>query len=437
MKTKLMLLIFSLLFMVIASCSKEGDDETSDPTPTWDGTTESKPEGADGDSFEITEPEHLAWLAKAVNEGNSFKNKTITLKTDIDLDNKEWPMIGTLTADPNGEYNTKDYTGEPFSGTFNGDNNIIKNLKIEQPDRIGVGLFGFVADGATIKNLRVEGGAVNGGGFVGGIVGKGVGRTSNDDATTSIVNTTEATKITLERVSVGAPLTVTGGTASKASIVNNANAPFNARPTGGVAGSILGGDMSYAYNDGALVKGTDWVAGVIACLHDGQLIHSYNSANVGIVEGGYGNIIGGVTAHSLADNKRDWPTTVSARTFNVFNQGTIDGKEQVGGVLAWHELGDISGSFNIGNVDGDAGTTGQIVGKTITVSPNPTVGLKGKNKYLPNKGLEVGNGEYGPSGIAGEEFTGQIDGNELAEALNAQAGGEDIWVEDGSGVKLK
>lgn len=70
------------------------------------------------------------------------------LTTSINLADKEWTPIGQ------GVRSSNDFTGTPFSGTFDGGNNEIKGLKItsvSQPDQ-AVGLFGVVA-GGTVKDV--------------------------------------------------------------------------------------------------------------------------------------------------------------------------------------------------------------------------------------------------------------------------------------------
>jgi hypothetical protein len=93
----------------------------------------------------IKTAEQLAYIATQVNSGLlSTKNVTFQLKKQIDLANKYWTPIG------NADY--------PFSGTFNGDGYVIKNLTIDGDtleDSTYGGLFGVVED-ATITNFGLE-----------------------------------------------------------------------------------------------------------------------------------------------------------------------------------------------------------------------------------------------------------------------------------------
>ncbi|MCK4248664.1 MAG: hypothetical protein KAX15_02685 [Candidatus Omnitrophica bacterium] len=62
-----------------------------------------------------------------------------------------------------------------FSGTLDGHNHIIKGLKINRPSTQRVGLFGKTAGGATIKNLGLVDGVVNGSYRTGGLIGLSYG----------------------------------------------------------------------------------------------------------------------------------------------------------------------------------------------------------------------------------------------------------------------
>ena len=93
-----------------------------------------------GGVYEIYEASELAWLAKAVNEGNTFAGKTVKLCKDIHLNDDPWTPIG--------------FTGS-FEGTFDGQGHKIAHLFVCRPGKSNVGLFGTTKNG-EIKNLVVE-----------------------------------------------------------------------------------------------------------------------------------------------------------------------------------------------------------------------------------------------------------------------------------------
>lgn len=100
----------------------------------------------DATTYELSTAADLAGLAQLVNAGESFTNKTIALKNNIVLDKtSNWIPIGTMD--------------NKFTGTFDGNGKTVSNLMFDQSmatDAVFAGLFGVV-DGATIKNLTVEG----------------------------------------------------------------------------------------------------------------------------------------------------------------------------------------------------------------------------------------------------------------------------------------
>ncbi len=82
----------------------------------------------------------------------------------------------TLTGDVDCSATSGWYGGAGFeqvlnySGTFNGNHHVIKNLTINQPDDNNIGLFGSVL-GGTVENVTLSGGSINGHAMVGGLVG--------------------------------------------------------------------------------------------------------------------------------------------------------------------------------------------------------------------------------------------------------------------------
>ena len=98
----------------------------------------------------------LQAFAEAVNGGNTYEGRTVTLTADIMLggESSPWMAIGT--------------SGSPFKGTFDGNYHVISGLYIASGS--AVGFFGEV-NGGTVKNLIVRG-EVSGSSNVGGIVGK-------------------------------------------------------------------------------------------------------------------------------------------------------------------------------------------------------------------------------------------------------------------------
>ncbi len=163
MKKQLMvcLIILSLLIGLLPAAAMAEDNWIASADTSWYTDSSAK-------EFTISTAAQLAGLANLVNEGNNFSGKTITLAQDIDLAGKNWTPIGN--------YVSKNGPNYPFSGTFEGGNHVIKNLKavygLENASaNNGVGLFGYTNSPAIIQNVTVENAEIQGSLYVGVIAG--------------------------------------------------------------------------------------------------------------------------------------------------------------------------------------------------------------------------------------------------------------------------
>lgn len=106
--------------------------------------------------YEISNLVGLTTFATSVNSGTSYKNETVKLTADIDLENKEWTPIGK--------------SEKTFQGTFDGQEHTISNLKTGSSWESDVGLFGVTTNG-EIKNFTLQNADVTGYLDVGAIAG--------------------------------------------------------------------------------------------------------------------------------------------------------------------------------------------------------------------------------------------------------------------------
>ena len=121
---------------------------TKAQAPVWDGTWETWTQGSgtQADPYLIETPQHLAWLARQVNNGVSMYNGVyFRLTNDLDLNSEEWTPIGNSITNR-------------FKGIFDGDNHFVDNISIMSYTQNGTyinpysGLFGVI-DNATIMNI--------------------------------------------------------------------------------------------------------------------------------------------------------------------------------------------------------------------------------------------------------------------------------------------
>ena len=113
----------------------------------------------------------LCYLAVCVNEGDDCAGITFKLANDIDLTGVDFTPIGDDT--------------NKFNGTFDGDGHTISNLRIASSGD-EVGLFGYVGEGGTIKNVNLQNVTVNGNETVGGLVGYNCGTVENCTANATV-----------------------------------------------------------------------------------------------------------------------------------------------------------------------------------------------------------------------------------------------------------
>ena len=120
--------------------------------PSWDGTSVKEVTPVEG-VYTVSSAEELAWVAAQVNSGTeTFKDKTVRLGGDIDLNNQNWTPIG------NGDH--------AFEGSFDGNGKTVENLSITSDAEYGhLALFGRAAGTAerhaVIKDVTVSGTVAN------------------------------------------------------------------------------------------------------------------------------------------------------------------------------------------------------------------------------------------------------------------------------------
>ena len=128
-------------------------------------------EGTQASPYLIKTVDDLKALSKAVEEDmNTFAGKFFRMENDINLAGVE-----DLRPIGNGFDRTADDATRirPFMGTFDGNNHSIRNFTFHNDQYAMFGFFGIVK-GATIKNLTIASGKVEGDHIIGGIVGVGM-----------------------------------------------------------------------------------------------------------------------------------------------------------------------------------------------------------------------------------------------------------------------
>lgn len=117
------------------------EDEENNSVVAWDGVAVQEPQLI-GYEYKIDSAEKLAWFAKEVNHNNNFDGKSICITGNIDLNGKEWPVIGCNGADNPSE----------IKGTIVIQNAVISGFNISENTVDNKGLFGAV----KIWNLQID-----------------------------------------------------------------------------------------------------------------------------------------------------------------------------------------------------------------------------------------------------------------------------------------
>ena len=256
-----------------------------------------------------------------------------TLMDDLDSTTAGYTELASLTANQGKGW-------EPikeFTGTFDGQGYEIRDLFINRPDEIFVGLFGLVDAGGVIENIGAVNVTVIGYVSVGGLVGENNGTVSNSYSSGDVTGGAES-------YDVGGLIGEQNGAVSGSYSTGNVTGDWS-------VGGLLGfnqGTVSNSYSSGSVTG--DYHIGGLVGYHGfaGNVSNSYSSGSVT----GYVSVGGLVGYHGFAG-------TVSGS----YSTGSVTGNWSVGGLLGENgEDGTVSNSYSTGNVTGDW-SVGGLVGK--------------------------------------------------------------------------
>jgi hypothetical protein len=156
------LLIIAALIALAAGCEGEGEGD------------------GDGSTHPSEDLEIRTWYDLDAVRHNLGGNHT--LMNDLDSTTAGYEELAGTTAnegkgwDPIGNW-TDDYGPEGFWCIFNGQGYEIRDLFINRPDKIVVGLFGYLVEGGIIKNVGVANFTVAGYNVVGSLLANNMGGT--------------------------------------------------------------------------------------------------------------------------------------------------------------------------------------------------------------------------------------------------------------------
>lgn len=286
------------------------------PTAAWAAETDVSAlpefsEGADTSTiqkFKISSADSLEALATAVKENDgkgayNLKGFTFYLANDIELSDT-WTPISNVT-----------YPADAFAGTFDGNGHTISGLNGSN------GLFGFV-NGATIKNLKVEGTISGTSANVGGIVGKTQGKVTITNC--SFTGSVSTSKSGSSNAAGGIVGRVNAGTLKVENCANHATVTAEKASAAGIIG--YGGSnkvtITNCYNDGA-ISGQWYPSGICAQNTKGtsKIQECFNSGSIRKTNDG--TYCAGISANFKGEATNCYRTEPSSDSFDSNNNKGI------------------------------------------------------------------------------------------------------------------
>ena len=333
-------------------------------------------DGTVGSPYKIASAAHL-WLVR------NHLTSNFELLKDLDLS----IITEREGFEPIGE------GGNRFRGTFDGKGRKIRNLRIDRPTRIRVGLFGAILNGAVLKNIGLENVDIRGEGNVGGLVG--------DSIEGTIVNSYAMGKVTGEN-NVGGLVGLNIEGEIKDSYATGAVEGEKNKVGGLVGWNRTGGTIKNSYAT-VKVDGENAVGGLVGDNDEGIVKKSYATGRVTGTEARVGGLVGynqdgGKILKSYATGRVEGARQVgglvgesssSIRNSYATGEVIVGGTgvhRDVGGFLGKHEKGEIENSYS----------TGQVRATAKTIYPGGFVGNCVKDEY---KGTNYWKSGSAPQGI--------------------------------------
>jgi hypothetical protein len=261
---------------------------------------------------EITTQDNLS----AINTNATTLSGKYILLEDIELNT----TIGEAGVDAEGWMpigNNSD-TSNRFTGIFNGNNHTIKGLWADRSSNY-VGLFGFIDEGAQIKNLAVEG-EVKGNMRIGSIVGyvknssisnsRSIGSVSGDDEVggiaggigiSNITNSYSTANVKGKNV-VGGIVGMVFPGSSIANSYSNGDVYGEKHNVGGIAGIVQGSSVANSYSTGNVHVDLENAGGIAGTVQNGFVTNSYSAGKISSNQKQVGGIAGNIQNSEIKNN---------------------------------------------------------------------------------------------------------------------------------------
>ncbi len=344
--------------------------------------------GAEDDPFLVATPEQL----DAVREHPGAHFKQVA---DLDLeghgeDDAGWRPIGHFRG-------WLDF--EPFTGRYDGNGHVIRNLTINRPEDEHIGLFGYLDEDAAIVNVALIDVDIQGGQHTGALAGyyNAAGRISGCRATGKVSGTRD----------VGGLVGFNLGAIEKSHAAVDVTA--TEMSAGGLVGSNNAGTISESHATGQVTGAGVQVGGLVGLNTGGTIKDCHATGDVKGESGAVGGLLGG---HS-------GPLENCHATGAVVGKG--DGVGGLIGVVFGTMTNDITGCHATGDVTG-VDYVGGLIGRAL--QPNINIGATTTIEHCYATGDVIG-------GTAVGGFAGEISGRDSTIRFCHAAG--DVTGEDDVG----
>ena len=313
--------------------------------------------------FKISTPEDLAYFATVVNAGVNFKDCTIYLENDINMNGVTMKPIGSSTSMTYTDSSIDEWKLEKiyaFSGTFDGQGYVIDNLKIDvsftdeesaSNKFTAVGLFGILRS-ATVKNVVLGSGcSFSSTGKMKAYVGAIVGLLYRLDGGTNVTN------CTIENCYSAATVTGPNSVGGIVGLVESNN-------------NIVAGHYIRNCTNAGAISAAEYAGGIVGYI-DGRKLNVLNCRNVGKVT---------LTATEQSNSKGAAGIVARPNSQNdvlidkCINNGEIAGPGTLGGIIAIENYISVS-VLNCTNF-------GKLTAPVTADNVGPIYGMNTINQYM-------------------------------------------------------
>lgn len=345
----------------------------------WDSLLPSSFEDGDGtieNPYQIATPGQL-YLVR------DHLDKHFIQTADLDLSDfnsgQGWEPLGSFWGEGYGE-NTY------FTGSFDGNGYLIRNLSINNKNRDAVGLFGHTLGNAKIKNVRLTDVTVHGRQYVGGLIGRNnsVEDVENCSVSGSIIGDKTyvggliGVNTTANLVDCSVTGNITGGTETGGLVGQTRGniehcytdiIVMGRQKAGGLVGYFLGDNISNCHSGGNIVSTTGALifstGGLVGENSDGHINNCYSIVDVkgsylvgGLVGKNEAGIISNCRVSGKVVGSEDMPSSIGGfigsnggEIYNCSTNATVKGLTNTGG-FAGSNGGSIQECFSTGSVVG-------------------------------------------------------------------------------------